>query len=58
MTRDEMGRLRAAHVPAARGVVLDVGIGSGLNLPFFTGAVTTLYGVDRSSELLATAQAV
>jgi ubiquinone/menaquinone biosynthesis C-methylase UbiE len=52
MNRDEMRRLRAAHIPAARGVVLDVGIGSGLNLPFYTGAVTKLYGVDRSPELL------
>ena len=52
MKRDEMTRLRAAHIPAARGVVLDVGIGSGLNLPFYTAAVTKLYGVDRSPELL------
>jgi ubiquinone/menaquinone biosynthesis C-methylase UbiE len=52
MSRDEMRRLRAAHIPWARGVVLDVGIGSGLNLPFYTGAVTKLYGVDRSPELL------
>jgi ubiquinone/menaquinone biosynthesis C-methylase UbiE len=52
MNRDEMRRLRAAHIPRARGVVLDVGIGSGLNLPFYTGAVTKLYGVDRSPELL------
>ena len=43
------------HIPAARGVVLDVGIGSGLNLPFYTGAVTQLYGVDPSAELLAMA---
>lgn len=53
MTRDEATRLRAAHVPAARGVVLEVGIGSGLNVPFYTGAVTHLYGVDTSAELLA-----
>jgi ubiquinone/menaquinone biosynthesis C-methylase UbiE len=55
MTRDEATRLRAAHVPAARGVVLEVGFGSGLNLPFYTDAVTHLYGVDPSAELLATA---
>jgi ubiquinone/menaquinone biosynthesis C-methylase UbiE len=56
MTRDEATRLRAAHIPAARGVVLEVGIGSGLNLPFYTGAVTHLYGVDTSAELLAIAR--
>jgi ubiquinone/menaquinone biosynthesis C-methylase UbiE len=55
MKRDEVTRLRAANVPAARGVVLDVGIGSGLNLPFYTRDVAKLYGVDRSRELLALA---
>lgn len=56
MTRAEVARLRLAHVPAATGVVLEVGIGSGLNLPFYTSAVTRLYGVDRSRELLAMAR--
>lgn len=56
MTRDDVARLRAAHVPAAHGTVLEVGIGSGLNLPFYTSAVTRLYGVDPSSELLAMAK--
>ncbi len=56
MMRDEVTRLRAAHVPAARGVVLEVGIGSGLNLPFYTAAVTKLYGVDPSAELIAMAR--
>jgi ubiquinone/menaquinone biosynthesis C-methylase UbiE len=56
MTRDEATRLRAAHVPAAVGVVLEVGIGSGLNLPFYTGAVRHLYGVDPSPEVLAMAR--
>jgi ubiquinone/menaquinone biosynthesis C-methylase UbiE len=51
-----MTRLREAHVPAAHGVVLEVGIGSGLNLPFYSSAVTELYGVDRSHELLAMAR--
>ncbi len=56
MTGDEVTRLRAAHVPGASGVVLEVGIGSGLNLPFYTSAVTQLYGVDSSPELLAMAR--
>jgi ubiquinone/menaquinone biosynthesis C-methylase UbiE len=56
MTREEMTRLRAANVPAARGAVLEVGIGSGLNLPFYTSGVTRVYGVDPSAELLAMAR--
>lgn len=56
MTRDEATRLRAAYVPAARGVVVEIGIGSGLNMPFYTTAVTMLYGVDPSAELLAMAK--
>ncbi|HET9466973.1 MAG TPA: class I SAM-dependent methyltransferase [Vicinamibacterales bacterium] len=55
MSRDDAARLRGAHVPAARGEVLEVGIGSGLNIPFYTGAVTKLYGIDPSAELLARA---
>ena len=57
MTREEVTQLRAGHVPAARGVVIEVGIGSGLNLPFYTDAVTRLYGVDSSAELLEMARA-
>ena len=38
---------------AAEGRVLDIGIGSGLNLPFYSSAVTHLYAVDPSPELLA-----
>jgi ubiquinone/menaquinone biosynthesis C-methylase UbiE len=56
MTHAEATRLRAAHIPAAGGVVLEVGIGSGLNLPFYSSAVTHLYGVDPSAELLAMAR--
>jgi ubiquinone/menaquinone biosynthesis C-methylase UbiE len=56
MTREEVTRLRAANVPAARGAVLEVGIGSGLNLPFYTRGVTNVYGVDLSAELLAMAR--
>jgi ubiquinone/menaquinone biosynthesis C-methylase UbiE len=55
MSREDAAALRAAYVPAARGVVLEVGIGSGLNIPFYTGAVAKLYGIDPSAALLALA---
>jgi ubiquinone/menaquinone biosynthesis C-methylase UbiE len=57
MRHEEATRLRRVNVPAARGVVLEVGIGSGLNLPFYTTAVERLYGVDPSAELLRMASA-
>ena len=57
MRREDATRLRATHVPQARGVVLEIGIGSGLNAPFYTSAVTHLYGVDPSRELVAMARA-
>jgi ubiquinone/menaquinone biosynthesis C-methylase UbiE len=56
MSQDDIMRLREAHVPAARGVVLEVGIGPGLNLPLYSQAVTKLYGIDPSAELLAVAK--
>jgi ubiquinone/menaquinone biosynthesis C-methylase UbiE len=42
---------RARLVPRASGVVLEIGIGSALNLPYYTSAVRSLYGVDPSREL-------
>jgi ubiquinone/menaquinone biosynthesis C-methylase UbiE len=56
MTSEEITRLRGNVVPRASGVVLEIGIGSGLNLPFYTPAVTKLYGVDPSAELLQMAR--
>jgi ubiquinone/menaquinone biosynthesis C-methylase UbiE len=47
---------RAAVVPKARGTVLEVGIGSARNLPYYSTSVERLYGIDPSSELLAMAQ--
>jgi ubiquinone/menaquinone biosynthesis C-methylase UbiE len=47
-----VGEQRAKVVGLARGVVLEPGIGSGLNLPFYrAGAVSRLIGVDPSIEL-------
>src|SRR5207302_3271905 len=43
-------------VPRARGEVLEVGIGSALNLPFYTSGVRCVYGVDPSAELQSMAR--
>ena len=51
MRNEETARLRAAWIPLARGEVLEVGIGSGLNLPFYSSDVHRIYGVDPSVEL-------
>jgi ubiquinone/menaquinone biosynthesis C-methylase UbiE len=51
MRNRETARLRAAWIPQARGAVLEVGIGSGLNLPFYSSQVQRVYGVDPSVEL-------
>lgn len=56
MRHQEATGLRSKVIPAARGTVLEVGIGSALNLPFYTGAVTHLYGVEPSPELLKMAR--
>jgi SAM-dependent methyltransferase len=42
---------RAKLVPQAAGVVVEIGIGSALNVPYYGSGVTKLYGVDPSLEL-------
>jgi len=51
MRNKDTTRLRAEWVPQARGEVLEIGIGSGLNLPFYSSEVRHVYGVDPSIEL-------
>ncbi|MDH3638543.1 MAG: class I SAM-dependent methyltransferase [Gammaproteobacteria bacterium] len=48
---------REKIVPLAEGRVLEIGIGPGLNLPFYTpGKVKHLWGLDPSQEMWALAQ--
>jgi ubiquinone/menaquinone biosynthesis C-methylase UbiE len=47
---------RSELIPRATGDVLEVGIGSGLNLPFYSSGVNHVLGVDPSPELLAIAR--
>ena len=50
-------RQREKVVPLARGRVLEIGIGSGLNIPFYdTQRVEHLWGLDPSSEMWSIAQ--
>lgn len=51
MKNREAARLRAQWLPHARGDVLEVGIGSGLNLPFYSSQVRRVCGIDPSIEL-------
>ena len=46
MRNREVARYRSQVVPQACGTVVEIGIGSGLNLPFYGGDVERLYGID------------
>jgi ubiquinone/menaquinone biosynthesis C-methylase UbiE len=48
----DVSELRQQVLPAARGIVVEVGIGSALNLPYYSSNVLHLYGIDSSPELL------
>lgn len=57
MRNPEATRYRRKIVPAATGHVLEIGAGSGLNLPFYSQQVTRLYALDPSQALLEMARA-
>jgi ubiquinone/menaquinone biosynthesis C-methylase UbiE len=52
----DVRELRKQVLPAAKGIVVEVGIGSALNLPCYSANVVHLYGIDASSELLQIAR--
>jgi ubiquinone/menaquinone biosynthesis C-methylase UbiE len=56
MRNSETARVRAEFIPKAQGAVLEIGIGSGLNLPFYSRDVSCVYGVEPSAELQQMAQ--
>ena len=56
MKNREVGRWRAKVIPAARGRVLEIGVGSGLKLPFYPDQATGLSAIDPSPELLGLAR--
>jgi ubiquinone/menaquinone biosynthesis C-methylase UbiE len=51
MRNKDTARLRSVWIPQARGDVLEIGVGSGLNLPYYSSEVRRIYGVDPSLEL-------
>ena len=53
MRRRDLAAYRSRVVPAAGGRVLEIGIGSGLNLPFYSRNVEHLIGLDPSPKLLS-----
>jgi len=51
-----MQELRGRYVPRAGGDVLEIGIGSGLNLPFYGSQVSSITGLDPAAELTSKAR--
>ena len=56
MRNTEVTRFREQIVPGARGMVLEIGVGSGRNLPFYSSAVQRVVAIDPSPELLRMAR--
>lgn len=56
MRHKDLAAYRGRLVPAAAGRVLEIGIGSGLNLPFYGPGVREVVGLDPSAPLLRMAR--
>jgi ubiquinone/menaquinone biosynthesis C-methylase UbiE len=56
MRQERLAEYRRRVVPAAKGRVLEIGVGSGLNFRFYPEEATQVVGIDPSSRLLAMAR--
>jgi ubiquinone/menaquinone biosynthesis C-methylase UbiE len=56
MRQRNLAAYRNRIVPAAEGRVLEIGIGSGLNLPFYSQKAEQVIGLDPSPKLLSMAR--
>jgi len=56
MRQRNLTAYRSRIIPAAEGRVLEIGIGSGLNLPFYSRNVAHVIGLEPSPRLLAMAR--
>jgi ubiquinone/menaquinone biosynthesis C-methylase UbiE len=56
MRQRRLAAYRQRLIPTAQGRVLEIGIGSGLNLPYYGGTVACVIGLDPSPRLLAMAR--
>jgi len=56
MRNEFMAQHRCHAAPLASGRVLEIGMGSGLNIPFYSPAVTQLFGLEPSSVLCEKAE--
>src|SRR5216110_2955268 len=55
MRRRDLTPYRARTISAASGRVLEIGVGSGLNLPLYGPSASEIIGLDPSAKLLAMA---
>jgi len=56
MRQRNLTAYRRRVIPAAEGRVLEIGVGSGLNLPLYTGRAEHVIGLDPSPKLLRMAR--